>query len=721
VPEPRAFKLRQAENRSANYGELPEIDEERSTAVLVRQSSSGADTRNAESRETQLGLQDYGRLLYRRRMPDVRLYDEKSGVSGQKRIDQRAELDRLYQDMHKGIVGTILLTREDRLFRNKHMDQVGAFTKLAEERRIKVIVPPISSIAITEETRVYDFTVYQDLRAFQEKMREAYAYIEGPIKHAHQCKQNKADKGGYDGRLLPPGFALKGNRPNRFIVVYEPWAKEIRKLALRAQALDWDMGKIYREVAGMAYLFPEIPEEDSELYTINTTLRHIPSVGYKPRKPQTIRNWLTNEMYIGWWQPNIDQPDVIIDHHDAILDYALFTEGYARLTGYTLEGEPVENYRGMTRIRKDRETPPDGLFHGRLLATPPSPERTAYTYIDDGCYEGHSLQADGLLIEQLFRISVPHFDNVVINRLKVFVDKDRHIADRVKTTLEQVYNQQGEDFVSIHEQLTGIEIQLAENAKKRMKTRSDDPMYAMLQKEADGLLLIKARLEAKKERLGIMDSPEEIAELHSLLENFEAVWPKFNLTKRQRTFSLLINRIEVKRISPHWLRLSIDWLDALCPRIDVAYLWKAVPGSHATFEAEELEIIRRHYATAPRLDLQWLLPNRTWSAIQTAAQKLLHVKRPVPSGEHLPSSVSYRDLMPELDGRYLFGDYETTLQYIQIGDRNTVKGKKPLYPIWLLSESVWDILGDLTPEVSELRVPTTARAKRSASVSVPLR
>jgi hypothetical protein len=101
----------------------------------------------------------------------------------------------------------------------------------------------------------------------------------------------------------------------------------------------------------------------------------IPGVGYKPRKIKTVRDWFTNEMYIGWWQPDEDQPDVLIDHHDPILDYALFAEGYTRLTGYTLEGESVENHVGTTRARKDRETPPDALFHGRLLATPPSPDR----------------------------------------------------------------------------------------------------------------------------------------------------------------------------------------------------------------------------------------------------------------------------------------------------------------------------------------------------------
>ena len=183
MPEPRAFKLRQADNRPNYYaGALPEIDRKRATAVLVRQSKTGADTAQAESRETQLDLQNYGRLLYREDEPDVRLYDEGAGVSGQKRIDQREVLDRLYKDMHKGIVGTVILSREDRLFRNMHMDQVGTFTKLAEEKRIKVIVPPISSASTEERTRVYDFTIYRDLVAFQDKMREAYGYIEGHVK-----------------------------------------------------------------------------------------------------------------------------------------------------------------------------------------------------------------------------------------------------------------------------------------------------------------------------------------------------------------------------------------------------------------------------------------------------------------------------------------------------------------------------------------------------------
>ena len=64
-------------------------------------------------------------------------------------------------------------------------------------------------------------------------------------------------------------------------------------------------------------------------------------MGYKPRSDQTLRDLFTNEMLIGWWQPDADKPDTIIDNHPAVLDYALFAEGYAELKGYTLEGERV--------------------------------------------------------------------------------------------------------------------------------------------------------------------------------------------------------------------------------------------------------------------------------------------------------------------------------------------------------------------------------------------
>jgi len=208
----------------------------------------------------------------------------------------------------------------------------------------------------------------------------------------------------------------------------------------------------------------------------------------------------------------------------------------------------------------------------------PEIDRMAFISVDEHrskwYYYGHSRQAQGMVTDKFLSIPGAPFDSIVIERLKALEKADWQMKDKVKATLEQVYDQQSEDFVSIHQQIEGIQAQLVENAKKRMKTSSDDPMYAMLQEEAQDLLQRQKSLEAKKEKLGLVDSPEEIEKLHRLLGNFEAVWPTFDLDQRQRAFSLLINRIEVEVVSPHWIRLSIDWLDAISPRLDIAYLWK---------------------------------------------------------------------------------------------------------------------------------------------------
>src|SRR5439155_23786226 len=130
MPQPKVRQFRQAEERRNNYtGSLPVIDKTRTTAVLVRRSKKATpltekqlkELKNKdtiepyiESRQAQLELVNYARLLYGSDTPNVRLYDEGNGVSGQKRIDQREVMDQLYQDMNKGEIGTIVVVKEDR-------------------------------------------------------------------------------------------------------------------------------------------------------------------------------------------------------------------------------------------------------------------------------------------------------------------------------------------------------------------------------------------------------------------------------------------------------------------------------------------------------------------------------------------------------------------------------------------------------------------------------
>jgi DNA invertase Pin-like site-specific DNA recombinase len=112
--------------------DLPKaIDLSRDTAVLIRQSDHRADEDHAFSREGQLKLTAYAQRL-RNDATDahVRVYDEGAGVSGQKRIDERAELNRLYHDITQGLVGSLVVMHEDRLFRDKYHTNDTTFMML---------------------------------------------------------------------------------------------------------------------------------------------------------------------------------------------------------------------------------------------------------------------------------------------------------------------------------------------------------------------------------------------------------------------------------------------------------------------------------------------------------------------------------------------------------------------------------------------------------------
>src|SRR5437879_2739215 len=113
------------------------IDLSRKTAVLIRQSMKKADKDHYESRMLQENLVPIAVRL--REEPDdtnVLLFDEGAGVSGTKGYDQRPKLSALYLAIANDIIGSLLVARPDRLFRDKHFTNVSMFTDLAERKRL---------------------------------------------------------------------------------------------------------------------------------------------------------------------------------------------------------------------------------------------------------------------------------------------------------------------------------------------------------------------------------------------------------------------------------------------------------------------------------------------------------------------------------------------------------------------------------------------------------
>src|SRR5260370_41243381 len=160
----------------------------------MRKSIKKADKTHYESRLFQENLIP---IAIRLRGDDddrnILVFDEGAGVSGTKGFDERKKLSALYISIANDIVGSLLLSRPDRLFRDKHFLNVGMFTELAERKRIKLIVPGKC---------VYDSTNYNDLKAFQKEMQDAYGYIATHVKYMNDVRDQKMLRGLYGGGNL---------------------------------------------------------------------------------------------------------------------------------------------------------------------------------------------------------------------------------------------------------------------------------------------------------------------------------------------------------------------------------------------------------------------------------------------------------------------------------------------------------------------------------------
>lgn len=311
--------------------DLPkQLDRSRDTAVLIRQSDHRAAEDHAFSRESQLQLVAYAQRLRGDATSErVRVYDEGAGVSGQKRIDERVELNRLYNDIKQGPVGSVVIMHEDRLFRDEYHTNDTTFMQLLAEQDVLLFV--------RTDNRRYDCTKPSDRNTLLEKMIASRNYLDDHVLgRMNGNQQAKALQGLFDGRMLPMGYVTQGKKKQQTLVIYEPWAKVIRWLYERFQ----ELGNLYalgHEIDAMPYLFPDPTADDLLRYTFKIRMTKVPG-GFKPASIDAIRYMLTNPVYIGAWV--YDDAIVREDNHSAIVDRDLFLVAYHKITGRNLQGEP---------------------------------------------------------------------------------------------------------------------------------------------------------------------------------------------------------------------------------------------------------------------------------------------------------------------------------------------------------------------------------------------
>ncbi len=648
------------------------IDLTRKTAVLIRQSMKKADKAHFESRLLQENLIPIA-IKIRKDEDDrnILVFDEGAGVSGTKGYDEREKLSALYLAIANDIVGSLLVARPDRLFRDKHFLNVGMFTELAERKKLILIVPG---------KRIYDFTKYADLQAFQKDMQEAYSYIATHVKYMNDARDQKQRRGLYGGGGLPAPYVIDRTawKEEQIPIIYQPWLEPALDLFVKFRAYDFSIAHLCRYIESKRHIFPTPDEEDVKRYLFLSRM-HLFNGGYSFSDTASVKEYLSNLTLGGYARVGKDEEGTILfmpNAFDAAIPYELLDEVYAAITGHHIDGTPFEGRKNVIRYMRCNPQGPHALFHGLLTSNQGhiAPHVAGNTgQYDYQCFQ--ELVIDGhrrklrFLTQSVVQwcLRSPEFDSIVLDRLFALSEQDSQLADRVKQTFASLKGKGIDETNLLQEQIDQTKEQIERYDFLLTDTsigldKETAKIYAANLAELRPKL---ARLLKKLDERPDVDPAETITNFYFVLSHLATEFLKQGIDVQKQMMTKLVKQITVDKLSPHLYSLFIVWQDGIAHRPDVALLWRgsAVREKEGWSEEEE-HAIRTYWPQAHPFEVMQYLPTRSIDSIANHAIEL-GVRRTVRTGgkrvNTYDKAMTYADLqaaisqVAEEDGAYICG------------------------------------------------------------------
>jgi hypothetical protein len=606
------------------------IDLSRKTAVLIRQSMKKADKDHFESRLLQenlipLAIRARGDIDDR----NMLVFDEGAGVSGTKGYDERDKLSALYLAIANDIVGSLFLARPDRLFRDKHFTNVSMFTELAERKKLKLIIPG---------KRVYDFTKYPDLQAFQKDMQDAYGYLATHVKYMNDARDQKMQRGLYGGGNLPAPYVIDRAvwKDEQKPIIYNPWLEHALDLFKRFKAHDFSTSYICRYIESKPYLFPSPTFEDTQRYLFRTRMRLVAG-GYTLSDVSTVRYYLSNLTLGGYMKVGEDEDGnelLLPNAFTSAIPIDMLDECYAAITGHYIDGSPFEGFRSTRRHMRSDPEGPLCLFSSNVL-TSKQGHVTRDIRLNRGYYEccqglqqeGYTLKLrSGLMtMKILWTLQSREIDRIIVERLIELAKHDTDMAERVRKSFENM--KAGEvsetdllrgQIVRTQQQVDRLDFLLTTPAiPLDVKTAQ---IYAQDLAELRPKL---ARLLKKQNTTSELDPGKTIANFYYILSHLPTEFHKQKIDVQQQMMSRLVKHIEINNISPHLFSLFIIWQDGIAKRPDVALLWRGDAVREVQgWSAQEDALLRSCWPLGNQLEVMRLFPQRTYTSLRQHANTL---------------------------------------------------------------------------------------------------
>ncbi len=634
------------------------LDLSRKTGVLIRQSKKKADKEHYESRLLQESLAPIA-IECRGDVDDrnILMYDEGAGISGTKGYDERPKLSKLYLDIANDVTGSLFIARPDRLFRDKHFLNVGIFTELAERKALILVVPG---------KRVYNFTVYADLEAFQKDMLDAYKYIATHIQYMIDTRKQKRGRGLYAGGSLPAPYVIDklAWKDEQIPLIYTPWLDPALDLFTRFKAFDFSMAHICRYIESLPYIFPAPPFEDTKRWMFLTKM-FLTNGGYCFSTASVVTAYLSNLTMGGYMKVGKDEEGNVLflpDAFEAAIPLDLLDECFASIMGHHIDGSPFEGVRNTMRYMRSNPKGAMGIFQniitsdqGRVkVDTNLSKEYHHYECTQENKEENEERTwklHQFAPVDHLWRLGCRRLDRIMLDRLYAIAQYNQDIAERVKAVFASMQGQEMDEAKLLQKQVQETTARI-----NRLNFLLRNPDIPLDEQTARDFALELSELRPKLERLTkkINTQPdinpeETITNFYFVVGHLSTEFEKQGIDVQKQIMSKLVKKMVVNNLSPHLFFLYIEWQEGVAFQPDVALLWRGVALKDLNgWTKEEDAAIRTYWPEGSEMDVLSHLPQRSRLNISTRASDL-GVKRTVRKAGrvkvcHYHRSITYADL-----------------------------------------------------------------------------
>jgi hypothetical protein len=594
---------------------------QRPVAVYYRQSTA-AQIGNVS---TSIQTIDMVEEMKRRGWSDdnIILLDMDAGVSGTKRIDERAGMTKLYELITDGIIGAVACQDEDRLFRDVTQIEVNKFIEACRVANVQVITPYYT----------YEFAHQQrgtaDIRNFRFKCDMGAEYINSYVRgRLGAARQRIAQEGKWTGSKMAVGYMadlrkiLPDGSPNpnhRKFIPFEPYADVVKHYFRIFLETGGRVRATMQRIQKERISFPDCSPPAG--FKVNYQLKRREGGFYLGRSATVAL--LTNPVYAGHW---MFRGEVIRwNNHEPIISTDDFMRAFNHLSKHSLTGGTNLDYRPLYRrehtdldAKRSTERPlctgligsrVDGQWH-RASAVWETKNKTYVYHLNAGN------NFDGMTTLWARRSDW-------IDRAIVSATKQRLKATFNHTAWEETINNRAtiveQQRKLKQQQLTNLQTAM-QNLVANLEMITVPSFVQSAQERYRSMELEQGRLEAEIATLND-DKRHQVSleKARVLFEKAIGSWKHIDHDERRQILAMLVDRVEASNFNRSGdMTLCVHWHDSSSTVVELGR--KPSRSAHWDIEARD-QLYRLIDRGADQLEIGRTFPGLMWYQIWREIKK----------------------------------------------------------------------------------------------------